>query len=77
MMPINQTRRLLDNDGMTACRIINTIGLPDALENLLIYESTHKHRKTVEQALIHRLKEVIHVQRKEVPSVSGVLARRW
>ena len=71
-------QRLLDNPAQYVRKHV----LPDVrdsqtAERLLVYESTHRHRKTVERALIKRLKEVVHVENSDVPTMTGLLSRRW
>ncbi len=69
--------RILDNPVKTAIFIIERdIYQPSDVERLLIYECTHKHRKTMERALVRRMKAVVHIQCK-VPTVSAFLTKKW
>lgn len=76
-MRTGDERRILDNTVKTAIFIVERdIYQPADVERLLIYEHNHKHRKTMERALIRRMKDVVHIQCK-VPTVSGFLNRKW
>lgn len=76
-MRADEERRILDNTVQTAIFIVERdIYQPADVERLLIYEHSHKHRKTMERALIRRMKEVVHIQ-CEVPTVSGFFRRKW
>lgn len=76
MKPGNEYE-ILDNTVKTAVYLLQRdINQPADVERLLIYEYSHKHRRTMERALIKRMKEVVHIQ-CTVPTVSDVLRRKW
>ena len=69
--------RILDNTVKTATYILRRdVHQTEAIERLLLYEHSHKHRRTMERALIKWLKEVVHIQ-CDVLTVSDVLKRKW
>ena len=71
-------QRLLDNPAQYVRKhILTDVMDSQTAERMLIYESTHRHRKTVERALIEKLKDVVHVEQKNVPTMAGLLSRRW
>ncbi len=76
MIPYEQ--RLLDNPAKYVRQhILTDVRDSDTAEKLLIYESTHRRRKTVQKALIEKLKDVVHIEQKNVPTMTGLLSRRW
>ncbi len=76
-MTVNDERRILDNTVDVATYLLNRdIYQASDVERLLIYEHSHKHRRTMERALIKRMKAVVHIQCK-VPTVSDFLKRQW
>lgn len=73
-MKVGDERRILDNTVRTAISIVERdIYQPADVERLLIYEHSHKHRKTMERALVKRMKAVVHIQ-CEVPDF---LTKKW
>lgn len=75
---ISYEQRLLDNPAQYVRRhILTDVRDSETAEKLLIYESTHKHRKTIEKALVEKLKEVVHVELQSVSAMTGLLSRRW
>ena len=75
---ISYEQRLLDNPAQYVRRHVQTdVRDSQTAERLLVYESTHRHRKTVEKALVEKLKEVVHVENTNVPTMTGLLSRRW
>ena len=75
---ISYEQRLLDNPAQYVRRhILTDVRDSETAEKLLIYESTHKHRKTIERALVEKLKEVVHVELQNVPTMTRLLSRRW
>ena len=74
---ISYEQRLLDNPAQYVRKhVISDVRDSETAEKLLIYESTHRHRKTVERALIEKLKDVVHIE-ANVPTMTGLLSRRW
>ena len=74
---MNLERRILDNPVKEATFLLERdIYQPADVERLLLYEHSHRHRKTMERALVRRLKQVVHIQ-CEVPTVSEFLWRKW
>ena len=70
-------QRLLDNPAQYVREhILTDVRDSETAEKLLVYESTHRHRKTVEKALIEKLKDVVHVE-NHAPTMGGLLSRRW
>ena len=70
-------QRLLDNTADYIKRYIHRdVKDSQTVERLLIYESVHRHRKTVERALVKRLKEVVHVE-SGIPTVEDLLRKKW
>lgn len=76
-MKPDDERRILDNTVRVATLLlVRDIYQPADVERLLLYEHSHKHRRTMERALIRRMKEVVHIQ-CTVPTINGLLGRRW
>ena len=75
---ISYEERLLDNPAdYVRKHILTDVKDSETVEKLLIYESTHRHRKTVEKSLIKKLKDVVHVESANAPTMTGLLSRRW
>lgn len=75
---ISYEERLLDNPAdYVRKHILTDVKDSKTAEKLLIYESTHKHRKTVEKSLVNKLKDVVHVENANAPTMTGLLSRRW
>ena len=76
MKPYNVCR-ILDNPVKVAtCLLERDIYQPADVERLLLYEHSHKHRRTMERALVKRMKKIVHIQ-CTVPTVSAFLRKRW
>ena len=66
--------RILDNPVKVATFLLERdIYQPADVERLLIYERSHKHRITMERALVKRMKEVVHIQ----CTVPAFLRTKW
>ena len=62
-MTPDDERRILDNPVRVARYLLERdIYQPSDVEQLLFYEHSHKHRRTMERALVKRMKEVVHIQ---------------